>query len=1199
MIDSAALLIDLKKQLKLLQVDLRERAEDPDDSWGQRLREQHSTALERGRTGHAWVTWRDGEVDQAAVAWLVATTFIRFCEDNDLLVGARDGNGRAIPVPWIAGPGVLLERALEHETAFFTQRPSANRRDWLQEAFKTLAAQPAGRALVDPRHSLVWSAEISAEAADGLIAFWRATDADGYLVHEFTDPDLDTRFLGDIYQDLSAYAKKTYALLQTPIFVEEFILEQTLSPAVEEFGLAGLKLIDPTCGSGHFLLGAFARLNRLWEATAPGLDVRERVHRAMDSIHGVDLNPFAVAIARFRLTVAGLRAAGITSLIEAPDFGYHLAVGDSLLGSHQAQLELSLGLEDDDGVFEYDVEDLSEYQGILKPGQYHVVVGNPPYITVRDPQLKRAYKAAYPVCHGLWTLVVPFMDLFFRLAIRGSATDGAGYVGKITGNSFMRREFGKKVIENLLSGRDHSNPVDLICVIDSSGAWLPGHNFDGTPTVILVGRRRYAVAQTVRTVIGKKDEAGKPPDPSRGPVWTEIVSHLDEVGYQGEFVDVNDLSREVFGSHPWSLGEALAADIVEAMSGAGAPLAARAERIGFMAMSHADEQFTRPLSMVGVGRLPERHFPLLVSGHGVREFVYRSSDCTWFPTGGDSDATVASEELWPWRHDLEVRAGFSGGTYKSEGRDWYSWHQVPRDEGASELTLVYPEVATHNHFVLDRGAAVFKQTAPIIKLSKRASEEDHWGLLGVLNSSCALFWLKQVAQKKGGDADISWLRTYQFNGTKVGTIPVPGTLPTDRGRNLDSLAGAMRRTTPEPGGIKRLAERASGLREALRVAEEDWRAVRGRLIYEQEELDWESYRLYGLIDEDLTYGGAWSNESRGLSLGERAFEVVMARKVVAGEEAPTWFERHGSMPIVQLPTEWPEDYRALVARRMALIEDNHVIGLLERPEFKRRWESEGWERLTEAALVDEILGRLERPELWFDANHQPLTRSVAELAHEVRGDEFLVQCAQVLAASEDLDLTGVLMDLLKQEPVPYLAALRLKPAGIEKYRAWQEVWALQRLEDEGHQAVLPMPPRYDEKDFAKSEYWRSRGKLDVPKERFISYPGVVRTGDSTPVLGWAGWDRAQQAQALARELGTQQGLGADRDQLLPLVAGLVELEPWLDQWHGEIDPRYGQSPANLIHQTVESYAGQLGVTRDDLNAWRPPAPTRGRRRATA
>ena len=48
---------------------------------------------------------------------------------------------------------------------------------------------------------------------------------------------LDTRFLGDLYQELSEKAKKKYALLQTPVFVEEFILDRTLNPAIDEFGI--------------------------------------------------------------------------------------------------------------------------------------------------------------------------------------------------------------------------------------------------------------------------------------------------------------------------------------------------------------------------------------------------------------------------------------------------------------------------------------------------------------------------------------------------------------------------------------------------------------------------------------------------------------------------------------------------------------------------------------------------------------------------------------------------------------------------------------------------------------------------------------------------------------------------------------------------------------------------------------------------
>ncbi len=84
--------------------------------------------------------------------------------------------------------------------------------------------------------------------------------------------NLDTRFLGDLYQELSERAKKKFALLQTPVFVEEFILDRTLTPAIDEFGLEKVRMIDPTCGSGHFLLGGFARLFDLWSQTGEQRD---------------------------------------------------------------------------------------------------------------------------------------------------------------------------------------------------------------------------------------------------------------------------------------------------------------------------------------------------------------------------------------------------------------------------------------------------------------------------------------------------------------------------------------------------------------------------------------------------------------------------------------------------------------------------------------------------------------------------------------------------------------------------------------------------------------------------------------------------------------------------------------------------------------------------------------------------------------
>ncbi|MTG90711.1 BREX-2 system adenine-specific DNA-methyltransferase PglX [Cellulosimicrobium sp. BIT-GX5] len=1224
MINSQALLTDLKQQLKVLQADLRERAEDPASAWGQRLKQQHQRALDKGRTGYAWVTWRDGEVDQAAVAWLVATTFIRFCEDNHLLDGARDAEGRQVPTLWLAGPGERTARAVEYENEFFRAQPSANRRDWMQQAFGVLAAQPAGRALVDPNHSLVWKAPISAHAADGLAAFWRRTTPDGENVHDFTDPDLGTRFLGDLYQDLSEHAKKTYALLQTPDFVEEFILDLTLTPAIEEFGLAGLKLIDPTCGSGHFLLGAFERLNRLWAEQEPGADVRERVQKAMDSIHGVDINPFAVAIARFRLTVAGLKAAGLRSLVDAPAFEFHLAVGDSLLGEQGTQGDLDLdGLLDlGDGLnadtnevgFQYDAEDLSEYQGILTPGQYHVVVGNPPYITVKDKALSDAYRSAYKTTAGKYALSVPFAELFFRLAIRGSADKPAGFAGQITSNSFMKREFGKKLIENLFAGADATlateNPVDLTHVIDSSGAWMPGHNFDGTPTVILVGRRRRPVAPVVRTVLGVTDDPGKRPDPENGPVWAEIVTHLNGGEFDGTYVTVTDLDRRVLSTFPWSLSGGGAGDVFEVLESMQERLRQRLSmEIGFASFPGNDEPFflgdawfKRDGDRQGLGRQ-------LVLGELVRDWGIAPEEVALTPYDDEQSPLDLDESaswarhLWRFRRVLEGTTGFGGETIKDAGGAWWTWYRWVRERYMTPMSITFAEVATHNHFVLDRGGKVFKQTAPVIKLAANATEQDHLDLLGVLNSSVACFWLKQVVQKKGGDADVPWIRTYQFNATNVGKVPLPKQFPGERARVLDELSRSLEAAAPS-AVLARLAASGEPVMPALTAAAAEWSRLRERLVFEQEELDWETYRLYGLIEQDMTAAVAETSRAT-IGPSERAFAILLARNDTDASST-AWFDyedprsgqRHQFPRVLEIPNDWDERYRALVRRRLDIIATNTSIRLLEKPEFKRRWATAGWDALQRQALMEAILDRLEFRDLWFDRNGQPLPRSIGELADAVRSDDFLVQCAQVLAGSPEIDLAKVLVDLLKDRPVPYLAAQRYKESGVEKYREWQRVWELQRREDAGEKVSIPVPPKYAPTDF-RPGVWQHRGKLDVPKERFIAYPGVVRPGDSTPVIGWTGWNHAEQAQALAGEFQRQFGLGAEPEQLKPLVAGLVELEPWLDQWHGEIDPRFGQSPAQAIRGAVDAFAASLNVTRDELNAWRPPAPTRGRRAKAA
>jgi hypothetical protein len=1185
-IDSAALLADLKRQLRVLEDDLRVRAEDTTTEWGSRLRDEHRRAQSRERTGLAWIPWRDGEVSQAAVAWIIASVFIRFAEDNGLLAGAKR-EGQLVAQPWFAAPDEGLERAVENETAFYSANPTRTTRDWMMDAFTTLADLPAGRPVVDPDHSAIWHAPISATASDALVAFFRRTTPDGALVHDFSDTELDTRFLGDLYQDLSDYAKKTYALLQTPLFVEEFILDLTLTPAIAEFGLTGLKVIDPACGSGHFLLGTFERLVAKWSETAPGLDRGELVQRALDSVHGVDLNPFAIAIARFRLTVAALKAAGLRSLVGAPAFKHHLAIGDSLLGGATVNEGFDFG---DGDYFEYAAEDLREYAGILEPGQYHVVVANPPYIIPRDPSLRARYRDIYKTCSGQYGLHVPFTELLFKLAMPGSTGLGAGFVGEILANNFMKREFGEKLIERFLSGvftgMPHPEYVDLTHIVDTSGAYIPGH---GTPTAIVVGRPRKPVLPTVRVVLGARGEPEQPAVPADGLVWREITANITSSSFEGVFVSILDEDRAKYAEFPWSLQGGGASAVLTSMDSE-TLLGSKTLAIGRYVHTGADDVYFAPNGAWYRRGLPTSTRRPVVEGRNIRDWDVALDTEAAFPYGTDLRPSIAdrgiARQLWSYRVLLAARAEL-GGTPAEMGHEWYQFSRWHPERYRVDLGLAFAFVATHNHFVLDRGGKIFNRSAPVIKLPEGATEDDHYDLLGVLNSSTACFWLKQVSHDKGnggiggGIASESWERFFEFTGTKLAEFPLPG----ERAR---SLARRLDETSQKRAEVSPSATLAASGPSQLAEAKSRWVELGHELVALQEELDWTIYAAYGLVDPELA---AEAEPLLPISANERPFEVALARSVAEGTRDTTWFSRHSRAPVTQVPSEWPTQCRELHELRMAEPLKNPLIRQLEQPEYKRRWLESTWGELVGVAVRDAILDRLEAHRLWLDGNGRPRLRSLAQLADEVRQDKALRELIVILAGSQDFDLAAELSRLVEAEAVPALAILRYKAAGVEKFRAWERTWELQRAEDRGDLVEVPVPPKYAPGDFLKTAYWTARGKLDVPKERFIAFPGSHYPEDGTAVYGWAGWDHSERGQAIARFANDVASSGAPDEQVIPLVGALIELEPWLKQWHDEIGPS-GVSPAGAIASVINALLGRLGLGRDTIAAWRPAPPTR-------
>jgi len=459
MINRLTLLHDLQKLLVKLQDDLRSRcAERPEVEAP--LRAQYDAARAVKRTAEAYEEWREAQFTQAAVAWILSCVFIRFLEDNGLL-----GN-----LAYLSGPGERLALARDQHTLYFRQHPTQSDREYLYHVFHQVRGLPGLASLFHDTHNPVWRLGLSGDGAQLLLEFWQKLNAEAGqdaahapLLHDFTDPRLfslsapqrggegrgevgadslsedPTRFLGDLYQDLSEDAKKRFALLQTPIFIEEFILDRTLTPAIETFGYQNVRMIDPTCGSGHFALGGFHRLFALHQRHHPAVEVRALAQRALDQVFGVDLNPFAVAIARFRLLLAALHVCDIRRLADAPAFEVHIATGDSLLHGNPPGWEYRrqdfLGGHDaleDTLKYYYETEDSEIVRRFLSQS-YHAVVGNPPYITVKDKALNEAYRQRFASCHRQYSLAVPFMELFFALALKGDGKgqESAGFVGLI------------------------------------------------------------------------------------------------------------------------------------------------------------------------------------------------------------------------------------------------------------------------------------------------------------------------------------------------------------------------------------------------------------------------------------------------------------------------------------------------------------------------------------------------------------------------------------------------------------------------------------------------------------------------------------------------------------------------------------------------------------------------------------------------
>ncbi|MGB2676205.1 MAG: TaqI-like C-terminal specificity domain-containing protein [Candidatus Acidiferrum sp.] len=259
---------------------------------------------------------------------------------------------------------------------------------------------------------------------------------------------------------------KAHGVYYTPTYVVEYIVRNTIGKLLEGKSpkqVSKLRVLDPACGSGSFLLIAFQFLMN-WHRDeylkdgaerhqkelyqAPGADWRlttaEKKRILLNSIYGVDIDSQAVEVTKLSLLLKVLEGESEQTLgtnlrlfheRALPDLGNNIKCGNALIGSDFYK-DQQLPLIDEEQRYRvnaFDWED--EFASIIGSGGFDAVIGNPPYIFTRskglDEQQKDYFYARYKHQSGQLNTFGIFVERSHALISK------YGWLGFITPNNWL------------------------------------------------------------------------------------------------------------------------------------------------------------------------------------------------------------------------------------------------------------------------------------------------------------------------------------------------------------------------------------------------------------------------------------------------------------------------------------------------------------------------------------------------------------------------------------------------------------------------------------------------------------------------------------------------------------------------------------------------------------------------------------------
>ena len=528
--------------------------------------------------------------------------------------------------------------------------------------------------------------------------------------------------------------RKQQGIYYTPRFIVSYIVRNTLGRALEavkeKSGVAAarqLRVLDPACGSGSFLIAAFDILDDWLAQNDDSLSdtAKRRQHILRENLFGVDLDPLAVEVTRLNLW---LRA--VDKRERLPDIP-NIREGNSLV----------------DEQFDWQ----REFPQVFEGGGFDVVIGNPPYVRQEalTADFKRHAAQHYRVWSGRADLYVCFYERAHELLRPG------GWFGFVSSNKFMRAAYGAKLRQYLLDETKLQEIIDF--------GELPVFKEAATFPVIAITQKRQ-----------------KPGDDRQEFVYAAI-KYLDfqdfdvVVSEQGTVLDERSLQGD-----GWALAPAEEMEIFLQMRAAGVPLKdylGRQTKIYYGIKSACKEAFviSKAKRNAILRRNPQSDLLVkpLLTGEDIRKYnvIDEGRFLINIPKGwtrnhcGDQNPREWMLSQHPLLMEHLVQHEEQATRRVDKGEFWWELRACTYLDDFYKTKIIYPDISRENRFTLEAGTYFLNDNCFFIPT-------DDSYMLGLLNSSPVHFYAKRHLAVLG-DADqggrLRWKKQY------VSRIPIAHT----------------------------------------------------------------------------------------------------------------------------------------------------------------------------------------------------------------------------------------------------------------------------------------------------------------------------------------------------------------------------------------------------------------------------------------